>query len=401
MPALMRACTHVRMNRARDILYLLAVRQRHVCVCVCVRMRARYLCPLGPRQTSSKFATEMNPGASGMLDGTERRRSQSSTSLCDGRAGDLMSTGERARQDAQGRILLQSRSGIVPSGPAPHPGGRERVPICSSARIQSPDAEREDRISARVCAPVSTALVPRYSTVTMEWAGVGVGMILEPSSDPGSDYCHVSSMKDGGALANDGRVKPGDKLVRVDGFDCMGVPRAVIKSRVLGPPNSEVVLEFQRDRRVFKVTLLRQAQLLSSNVRNSVSGSTTRQAENGDREQCLERSAWSQAAERFRGSLSSDKKQGNGRDRNRDADRTGDAEGRDRGRQETCWGQARDAERQRGRAVSPLRGQRQKGERERERARNRDSGEVRGGDAGGYWRDDKGRKDAGRDAHGR
>ena len=80
-----------------------------------------------------------------MLDGTERRRSQSSTSLCDGRAGDLMSTGERARQDAQGRILLQSRSGIVPSGPAPHPGGRERVPICSSARIQSPDAEREDR----------------------------------------------------------------------------------------------------------------------------------------------------------------------------------------------------------------------------------------------------------------
>ena len=91
-------------------------------------------------------------------------------------------------------------------------------------------------------------------------------------------------MKDGGALANDGRVKPGDKLVRVDGFDCMGVPRAVIKSRVLGPPNSEVVLEFQRDRRLFKVTLLRQAQLLSSNVHNSVSGSATRQVENGDRE---------------------------------------------------------------------------------------------------------------------
>jgi C-terminal processing protease CtpA/Prc len=67
---------------------------------------------------------------------------------------------------------------------------------------------------------------------------IGVGMSLEPSSDPGSD-CHVSSIKDGGALANDGRVKPGDKLVRVDGFDCMGVPRAVIKSRVLGPPNSE------------------------------------------------------------------------------------------------------------------------------------------------------------------
>ena len=96
----------------------------------------------------------------------------------------------------------------------------------------------------------------------MAWAGVGVGMSLEPSPDPGSNYCHVSSMKDGGALANDGRVKPGDKLVRVDGFDCMGVPRAVIESRVLGPPNSEVVLEFERDRGVFKVTLRRQAQLL-------------------------------------------------------------------------------------------------------------------------------------------
>ena len=36
--------------------------------------------------------------------------------------------------------------------------------------------------------------------------------------------------------------------------------------------------------------------------------------------------------------MSSDKKQGNGRDRNRDADRTGDAEGRDRDRQETGLG---------------------------------------------------------------
>ena len=164
-------------------------------------------------------------------------------------------------------------------------------------------------------------------------------MILEPSSDPGSDYCHVSSMKYGGALANDGRVKPGDKLVRVDGFDCMGVPRAVIMSRVLGPPNSEVVLEFQRDRGVFKVTVRRQAQLLWSNVHNSVSqasnsvsGSATK-AENGDREPCLERSARSQAAERLRGSMSSDKERGSGRDRNRDTDRTEDAEGRDRDRQ--------------------------------------------------------------------
>jgi len=278
----------------------------------------------------------------------------------------------------------------------------------------------------------------------------GVGMTLEP--DPGSNcqYFHVGSMKAGGALAKDGQVKSGDKLVRVDGFHCRGVRRANIKERVKGPAKSEIVLEFERAGRVFKVTLLRtsgfaathralatldqngvehrkdrakdpalgdgktaaQAQLLSSNVRNSISESATSQAENGDREQCLERSARS-PSECFRGSLS-DKERGNGRDRNRDADRAQDAEGRGRDRQETGWGQARDTERQRGRAISPLRGQSAKDEerdrernrerereRERERSRNRDSGEVRGGDAGGYWRDDKGRKDAGGDAHGR
>ncbi len=59
------------------------------------------------------------------------------------------------------------------------------------------------------------------------------------------------------------------------------------------------------------------------------------------------------------------KERGNGRDsRDRDADRTKHAGGR-------------------------------------EREQNRESGGVRGGDAGGYRRDDKGRKDGGRDAHGR
>ena len=169
--------------------------------------------------------------------------------------------------------------------------------------------------------------------------------------------------------------------------------------------------EFQRDRRVFKVTLLwtsgfaathsalaaidqnsvvehrkdhgkdpalgdgktaAQAQLLPSNVRNSVSGSATSQAESGDREQCLERSARS-PSEYFRGSLSH-KERGNGRDRNRDADRAQDAEGRGRDRQETGWGQTRDTERQRGRAVSPLRGQSARDEeRDRERDREREA----------------------------
>lgn len=38
----------------------------------------------------------------------------------------------------------------------------------------------------------------------------------------------------------------GDKLVRVDGVDCMGIVRDDIKRRVLGPADSEIVLEFQR-----------------------------------------------------------------------------------------------------------------------------------------------------------
>ena len=43
---------------------------------------------------------------------------------------------------------------------------------------------------------------------------------------------------------------------------------------------------------------------------------------------------------------------------------------------------------------------RARGGRERERKRNLESGGVRSGDAGGYRRDDKGRKDGGREAHG-
>jgi hypothetical protein len=86
MPALMRAYMHVRMNRrARYFIFIRSAPTACVCVCVCVNAR---MLPVSPwtSATSSKFATEMNPGASGVLDGTERRRSLSSTSLCDGQA---------------------------------------------------------------------------------------------------------------------------------------------------------------------------------------------------------------------------------------------------------------------------------------------------------------------------
>lgn len=50
---------------------------------------------------------------------------------------------------------------------------------------------------------------------------------------------------------------PGDKLVRVDGFNCQGVLRDDIKRRVLGHPNSEIILDFERaGQSVFKVGVL-------------------------------------------------------------------------------------------------------------------------------------------------
>jgi hypothetical protein len=135
----------------------------------------------------------------------------------------------------------------------------EAIPIinlCLGPISVLPQIRHKSNKSRMLVVPCTIVIVLR--SMARAWEDGEVGMSLEPSN-PGSDYCHVSSMKVGGALANDGRVKPGDKLVRVDGFDCMGVPRAVIKSRVLGPPNSEVALEFQRDRRMFKVILLRLA----------------------------------------------------------------------------------------------------------------------------------------------
>jgi hypothetical protein len=74
----------------------------------------------------------------------------------------------------------------------------------------------------------------------------GVGMTLEPV-DPGCDgYCYVYDIKEGGAVHQHGRVVTGDKLVRVDGVSCLGVLRDDIKRRVLGPPQTEIVLDFQR-----------------------------------------------------------------------------------------------------------------------------------------------------------
>ena len=85
----------------------------------------------------------------------------------------------------------------------------------------------------------------------------GVGMTLEPA-DPGRDgYCVVHSIEDGGAVHNSGGVMVGDQLVRVDDFNCKGALREDIKPRVLGPPGSEVSLEFMRGGVPIQVTVRR------------------------------------------------------------------------------------------------------------------------------------------------
>ena len=74
----------------------------------------------------------------------------------------------------------------------------------------------------------------------------GVGMTLEPV-DPGrGGFCYVANIKRGGAVHQSGRVMVGDELVRIDGFTCVGQTRDEIKRRVLGPQDTEIVLEFKR-----------------------------------------------------------------------------------------------------------------------------------------------------------
>jgi hypothetical protein len=72
-----------------------------------------------------------------------------------------------------------------------------------------------------------------------------------------------------------------------------------------------------------------------------------------------------------------------------------------RGRErERGWEREMERERDRDMEREREREREKEKERERERKRNRESGGVRGGDAGGYRRDDKGRKHGGRDSHG-
>eukprot|EP00961_Rhodomonas_salina_P130040 1751068-Rhodomonas_salina.1 len=72
----------------------------------------------------------------------------------------------------------------------------------------------------------------------------GVGMNLAPK-DPGRDkHLRVKLIKPGGPLAAVRDVKVGDLLVRVDGRDCRGVLRDVVKEWVLGEPGTSVQLVF-------------------------------------------------------------------------------------------------------------------------------------------------------------
>jgi hypothetical protein len=77
----------------------------------------------------------------------------------------------------------------------------------------------------------------------------GVGMVLEPP-DPGpGKCCYVHEVKGGGPLDMQSvRVRPGDILVSVDAFSCVGKSRDEIKRHVLGPAGSTVALVFARPR---------------------------------------------------------------------------------------------------------------------------------------------------------
>jgi hypothetical protein len=102
----------------------------------------------------------------------------------------------------------------------------------------------------------------------------GVGMTLEPV-DPGrGGFCYVANIKRGGAVHQSGRVIVGDELVRIDGFTCVGQTREEIKRSVLGPQDTEIVLEFKRaGQDTFEVKLRRSHAL---NVEHP--GSTSAQA---------------------------------------------------------------------------------------------------------------------------
>jgi len=235
-------------------------------------------------------------------------------------------------------------------------------------------------------------------------------------------------MQDGGALANDGRVKRGDKLVRVDGFDCMGVPRDVIKSRVFGPPHSEVVLEFQRGQRMFTVILVRTPGFAALGTARRESrpsccrpmcaiahiGRVRRRTETEGRVwkggHMPERAHGVRLRNFFGGPCLTTSEEMEGRRGVGDEAETREDElsapcvdrmlkmrsgtGSGTG---TRTGSGRESASGRGRRAGKGRGRGNGGGKRRgERERNQESGGVRGGDSDGYRRDDKGQKDGGR-----
>eukprot|EP00960_Hanusia_phi_P009848 287238-Hanusia_phi.AAC.1 len=86
----------------------------------------------------------------------------------------------------------------------------------------------------------------------------GVGMVLEPA-DPGPDgFCEVRSIKEGGSVWCEGKIRVGDLVLRVDDLDCRGVLREEIKKRVLGREGTELRLQmFRKDHGNFEVKLIR------------------------------------------------------------------------------------------------------------------------------------------------
>jgi len=119
--------------------------------------------------------------------------------------------------------------------------------------------EHRDAIHNRDCANVC----PQYNhfAASDHTQLCGIGMSLRRKlghDDPTQRPCwKVSSMSAGGPLATTGKVRVGDRLVRVNGLDCEDWNLQRIKDEVLGKEGSEVRLVFGKVMGFERVELLR------------------------------------------------------------------------------------------------------------------------------------------------
>eukprot|EP00961_Rhodomonas_salina_P025271 340647-Rhodomonas_salina.2 len=117
-----------------------------------------------------------------------------------------------------------------------------RMPRTARPRPQETTAARDDG---------SRGSRESQSNQPDDWAGpgerrlCGVGMSLAPKHPARHEELYVKSLKEGGPLADVREVRAGDLLLSVDGRDCRGVSRDVVREWVLGKAGTRVRLVFK------------------------------------------------------------------------------------------------------------------------------------------------------------